>query len=123
MLSFLVSYMWSSEELEYSMVNKQLSESPFFFAVNSLCCVIKALRKVCFLRSTLMDCIFVENHVNKLLIISFCDCCRCNRNKGLLEGYKHLLCIAQGGLAVNCDCLRGSDEWQNEKVQTSHMQW
>lgn len=94
MLSFLVSYMWSSEELEYSMVNKQPSESPFFFAVNSLCCAIKALRKACSLRSTLMDCIFVENHVNKLLIISFCDCCRCNTNKGFLESYKHLLCIA-----------------------------
>lgn len=76
------------------MVNKQPSESPFFFAVNSLCCAIKALRKVCSLRSTLMDCIFVGNHVNKLLIISFCDCCRCNTNKGFLESYKHLLCIA-----------------------------
>lgn len=120
MLSFLVSYTWSSEELKYSVVNKQPSESPFFFAVNSLCCAIKAVRKVCSLGSTLMGCIFAENHVNKLLIIFFCDCCRCNMNKGLLEGCKHLLHIARGGLAVNKAGLKGSDEWQNEKVQRSH---
>lgn len=109
--SFLVSYMWSSEEFEHSMVKKQPSESPFFFAVNSLCCAIKAVRKVCSFRSTLMDCIFVENHVNKLLIISFCDSCRCNRKKGLLEGCRHLLHIAQGGLAVNRVGLKASNGW------------
>lgn len=112
--------MRSSEELEYSVVKKQPSESPFFFAVNSLCCAIKAVRKVCSLRSTLTDGIFVEIHVNKLLIISFCDCCRCNTNKGFLEGCKHLLHIAQGGLVVNKAYLKSSDEWQNEKLQTSH---
>lgn len=112
--------MWSSEELEYSVVKKQPSESPFFFAVNSLCCAIKAVRKVCSLRSTLMDGIFVEIHVNKLLIISFCDFCRCNMNKGFLEGYKHLPHIAQGDLVVNKAGLKSLDKWQNEKVQTSH---
>lgn len=112
--------MWSSEGLECSVVNKQPSESPFFFAVNSLCCAIKAVRKVCSLRSTLVDGFFVEIHVNKLLIISFCDFCRCNMNKGLLECYKHLPHIAQGGLVVNKAGLKSSDKWQNEKVQTSH---
>lgn len=112
--------MRSSEELEYSVVKKQPSESLFFSAVNSLCCAIKAVRKVCSLRTTLMDGIFVEIHVNKLLIISFCDFCRCNMNKGLFEGYKHLPHIAQGGLVVNKAGLKSSDEWQNEKVQTSH---
>jgi len=112
--------MWSSEELEYFVVNKQPSERLFFFALKSLCCAIKAVRKVCSLRSTLVDCIFAENRVNKLLIIFFCNCCRCNMNKGLLEGCKHLLRIAQGGLVVNKAGLKGSDEWQNEKVQTSH---
>lgn len=112
--------MWSSEELVYSVVKKQPSENPFFSAVNSLCCAIKAVRKVCSLRSTLMDGIFVEIHVNKLLIISFCDICRCNMNKGLFEGYKHLTHIAQGGLVVNKAGLNSSDEWQNEKEQTSH---
>lgn len=67
-----------------------------------------------------MDSIFVEIYVNKLLIISFCDFCRCNMNKGLLEGYKHLIHIAQGGLVVNKAGLKSSDKWQNEKVQISH---
>lgn len=112
--------MRSSEELEYSVVKKQPSESPFFFAVNSLCCAIKAVREVCSLRSTLIDDIFVGIHVNKLLIIFFCDFCRCKMNKGLVEGYKHLPYIAQGGLVVNMAGLKSSDEWQNDKVQTSH---
>lgn len=67
-----------------------------------------------------MDCIFVENHVNKLLITFFCDYCRCNTNKGLLEGCKQLLHIVQEGLSVNKAGLKRSDERQNEKVQTSH---